>query len=110
MYPSTLSGRKQLADELTAAGYQPTQTKPNFDRAKIDQMVADMTSGRFDWRRSALRPVVLGPRREILGGHHRIIAAHLAGVDLNSIPGQIARLTVAYRPTYDWIDVLPDVR
>jgi hypothetical protein len=47
---------------------------------------------------------------EILGGHHRIVAAFLAGIDLMTIPGlrpQVFYVPVCYRPIYDWSDVLP---
>jgi hypothetical protein len=48
----------------------------------------------------------------VLGGHHRIVAAHLAGIDLTKVPGprpQVQRLPQNFRPVYRWIDVLPDV-
>jgi hypothetical protein len=112
-YPTDEAGRQQLAAELTATGYRSTQAKDRFSIHKIDKMVADMQSGTFDWTASALQPVVLGPNSEILGGHHRIIAAHLAGVDLTTVPGkwpQIRSVAACFRTVYQWIDVLPDVQ
>lgn len=111
-YPSDQAGRQQLADELTAKGLKPTQTKQHFDRDKIDKMVEAMADGSFDWNKASLQPVILGPDDEVLGGHHRVIAAHLAGIDLTSIPGprpQVQRLPRSFRPVERWIDVLPDV-
>jgi hypothetical protein len=111
-YPSDQAGRSQLADELTAKGWKPTQAKQHFDRDKIDKMVVAMKDGSFDWNKASLQPTILGPNREILGGHHRVIAAHLAGIDLTTIPGprpQIQRLPKCFRPVSAWIDVLPDV-
>jgi hypothetical protein len=110
-YPTDQAGRQQLADELTAKGLKPTQTKQHFDRDKINQMVDAMKDGTFDWNKSSLQPVILGPNGEVMGGHHRMIAAHLAGIDLMAVPGpqpQVQRLPKNFRPVSDWIDVLPD--
>jgi hypothetical protein len=111
-YPSDQAGRQQLADELTVRGLAPTQTKPQFDRDKLNRMVDAMVNGLFDWNRASLQPIILGQRGEVMGGHHRVIAAHLAGIDLASIPGprpQVQRLPMNARPVYQWIDALPDV-
>lgn len=91
---------------------KPTQGKQHFDRAKIDVMVVAMADGTFGWGKASLQPVVLGPGGEILGGHHRVVASHLAGVDMTKVPGlrpQMQRLPQSFRPEYLWIDVLPDV-
>lgn len=111
-YPTDPTGRQQLADDLSAQEFVPTQAKQHFDRDKINAMIDAMKDGSFDWSRASLQPVILGPNGEILGGHHRVIAAHLAGIDLAAIPGprpQIQRLPKNFRPTFAWIDVLPDV-
>ena len=111
-YPSDEPARQQLADELTATGLKPTQVKQSFDRDKINTMVDAMRNDLFDWNKASLQPVILGPNGEVMGGHHRVIAAHLAGVDLTVIPGprpQVQRLPKNFRPVFDWIDVLPDV-
>lgn len=111
-YPATDAGRQQLVAELTARGLVHTQGKADFSRATIDAMAAAMADGSFDWITSGLQPVVLGPGGEVLGGHHRVVAAHLTGTDLSSVPGprpQVQRLPVSYRPAYLWADVLPDV-
>src|SRR5438445_492323 len=86
-YPTDQAGRQQLADELTARGLKPTQLQRDFRRDDINSMINDMLDGSFDWNTASLRPIVLGPNGEILGGHHRIVAAHLAGIDLTTIPG-----------------------
>jgi hypothetical protein len=111
-YPTTQAERTRLADELRVLGLIPTQAKHAFDRDKIDAMVEAMLDGSFDWAASALQPVILGPGKEVLGGHHRVIAAHLAGIDLGTVAGanpQVRTLPVSYRPATRWIDVLPDV-
>jgi ParB-like nuclease family protein len=111
-YPSDPVGRQLLADELTARGLKPTQKKQHFDRDRIERMIEAMQNGSFDWNTASLQPVILGPDGEILGGHHRVIAAYLAGIDLAAVPGQrpqVQRLPINYRPTELWIDVLPDV-
>ena len=86
-YPADQAGRRQLADELIAKGLKPTQGKQHFDPDKINQMVAAMNDGSFDWNKASFQPVILGPTGEILGGHHRVVAAHLAGIELTAIPG-----------------------
>ncbi len=111
-YPTDQAGRQRLADELSAKGLKPTQGKQHFDRDKIDVMADAMKDGTFDWNAASLQPVILGPNGEVLGGHHRVIAAHLAGVDLTAVQGprsQVQRLARNYRPVVCWVDVLPDV-
>ena len=111
-YPTDPAGRQQLADELTAKGLNPTQAKYHFDIAKINAMAEAMKDGSFDWNKASLQPVIMGPNGEVMGGHHRVIAAHLAGVDLAAVPGprpQMQTIPKNFRPVYDWIDVLPDV-
>lgn len=112
-YPTDEAGRRQLADELTAKGFKPTQQQKDFERDKIDKMMDDMLNGSFNWNRASLRPIILGPDSQILGGHHRVIAAHLAGIDLTAIAGprpQIQTLPRSFRPEYHWIDELPEVQ
>ena len=111
-YPTDPAGRQQLAGELAAAGWTPTQGKQHFDRDKIGRMASAMADGSLDWSRASLQPVILGPNGEVLGGHHRVVAAHLAGIDLTAVAGarpQVQRLPVSHRPVHDWADVLPDV-
>ncbi|MBX9625075.1 MAG: ParB/RepB/Spo0J family partition protein [Gemmataceae bacterium] len=111
-YPTTPAGRQRLADELTARGLIPTQGQPHFDRDKINAMARAMAGGSFGWGAASLQPVILGPNGEVMGGHHRVVAAHLAGIDLDAVPGprpQVRRLPQNYRPEHEWIDVLPDV-
>jgi hypothetical protein len=111
-YPTDQAGRQHLADELTARGLKPTPGKQHFDRDKINKMVEAMKDGTFDWNKARLQPAILGPNGEVMGGHHRVIAAHLAGIDLIAVPGQrpqVQRLPRNYRPVIDWMDVLPDL-
>jgi hypothetical protein len=112
-YPTDQAGRQHLADELTAKGLKPTQLKRCFKRNKVNKMIKAMVNGSFDWNTASLQPVILGPGGEILGGHHRIIASHLAGIDLAAIPGprpQVQTASHSFRVEYDWIDVLPEVQ
>lgn len=110
-YPNTVVGRQQLANQLAGRGLKPTQQQHAFDRDKISQMADAMTTGVFDWRASSLEPIIISPSGEVLGGHHRVIAAHLAGVDLNNVPGgfrQVYRYPNAGRPVFAWDVVLPN--
>lgn len=109
-YPTDAAGRESLAQALTREGYVPTQTAENFNVTKINSMVDAMANGTFDWNASSLQPVYLGPGKEIIGGHHRIIASLLADVDLNQVPSQLPQvrsLPQNFRPEYRWTDVLP---
>lgn len=75
-------------------------------------MAEAMRRGLFDWQAASLEPVILGPRWQVLNGHHRVIAAELAGIDLAKVPGpspQVWRLSQSFRPEFRWVDVLPDV-
>ena len=110
-YPATDDARRRLAEELTDAGFVPTQEQHDFDLAKIKGSAGAMSDGSFNRNRASLRPVVLGPAGEVVGGHHRVVAAHLAGIDLAEVPGgrpQLQRVSQNFRPEYDWADVLPD--
>jgi len=111
-YPTTDAGRDDLALKLTIFGFHPTQGKTQFKKVKLERMANDMSNGKFNWKRSSLQPVILDPAGEILGGHHRIVAACLAGIDLTTIPGPLPQVQLVaknLRPVYAWIDVLPDV-
>ena len=79
MYPTDQKGRQELADELTSKGLKPTQSQQAFDLEKINRMVEAMQDGTFDWNKANLRPIVLGPGGEVLGGHHRVVAVCAAG-------------------------------
>ncbi len=111
-YPTTQAEREKLADALTAKGFKPTQGKAHFDRDKIMKMVEAMQNSSFAWAQSSLQPVIIGPKGEVLGGHHRVVASHLAGVDLSKVSGvrpQVWKFPQNFRPEHRWIDVLPDV-
>lgn len=111
MYPADDAGRERLAQALIALGLKPTQAKRNFARAKIEIMAQAFVNGSFDWNAASLQPVIMGPNGEIMGGHHRVVAAQLAGVDLTAIAGlrpQVRYLPMNYRPVFEWLDVLPD--
>jgi hypothetical protein len=114
-YPKDDAGRDRLADELTGNGFRPTQSKHSFDRDKIERMADAMLDGTFDWNAASLQPVILGMKGEILGGHHRVVAAHLVGIDLMAVPGTRPQFHTVppefpmVRAVSDWKDVLPDV-
>lgn len=114
-YPTDDAGRDALAVALTASGLRPTQPKSVFDRDKIEAMAQAMSDSTFVWVAASLQPVILGSNGEVLGGHHRVVAAQLAGIDLTAMPGprpQAYRMGANFpiaRPLYDWTDVLPDV-
>lgn len=109
-YPTDPAEREDLADQLAASGFIPTQVRRHFDPEKIKAMVAAMAAGTFDWTAAGLQSVILGPAGEVINGHHRVVAAYLAGIDLAAVPGprpQVQLVPRNFRPTYDWLDVLP---
>jgi len=107
MYPNDSAGLQKLADDLTASGFVPTQPASKMDRDKIERMAQAMAGGTFDWSR--IKPwekIIVGPGGEIMNGHHRVIAAMLAGIPIPT--GEVVYfLGQNLRPIYNWIDVLP---
>jgi ParB-like nuclease domain len=111
LYPTTDAERQDLADKLTQQGLIPTQSQRKMDKVKIESMANAMQDGSFDYQAAALEPILLTRQNEIYGGHHRIIAAQIAGVDVLSMPGQSMQLTHSsgVRPNYQWTSVLPSI-
>jgi hypothetical protein len=65
-YPTDPAGRQQLADDLTAEGFKPTQPKQSFDRDKINKMVDAMLDGSFDWNKLVCSRWSWAPRTKSL--------------------------------------------
>ena len=56
--------------------------------------------GGWDWSKMD-SPIYIDPNDAIMGGHHRIIAAKLAGVEIPE-SAIVRRQKPTIRPTYDW--------
>lgn len=108
VYPGDPAGSKQLADQLEAEGFKPTQDLSKMRKADIEQIAIEMiTDADAFWATvPSYKKVIIGPEGEIMDGHHRVIASVLSGkpIPANQIfqfPG------VNLRPVFNWIDVLP---
>ncbi len=107
-YPTDAASQPQLADELTKAGFKPTQDRSKMRKADIE-LIADALTKDADAFWAAVAPfkkVIIGADGEVLDGHHRVIASVLAG---KPVPlTQIYRFAGSVqRPVFKWIDVLP---
>jgi hypothetical protein len=79
-YPADPAERQLLVDKLDATGYKPTQVKRKMDVQTIEEYATDMQNDQTAfWARFTTTPIRIGPGEEIMNGHHRIIAAALAG-------------------------------
>jgi hypothetical protein len=84
-------------------GLLPTQA--TVKAPKVNSFAQQMANGTWDWTRIDRRNLILlGPGNEILSGHHRFIAATLAGVEIPE--SAITRLSKALRPTRPWAEVV----
>jgi hypothetical protein len=93
---------EDLGPIMGNTGLIPTQTEVSAGR--INGFVQDMLGGNWDWSRvTAQNPLILGPDGEIMAGHHRFIAAELAGVDIPE--SVITHASKNLRPTYSWSEV-----
>jgi hypothetical protein len=80
-------------------GYQPTRHSVNG--AYVEDLARQMTGGPCDW--AARGPVLVTRDGRIVSGHHRIIAARLAGIDIP--PGTITRVATSERQALPWASV-----
>jgi hypothetical protein len=102
-------GPGEIADSLLAAKggtgvlskYKPTQTARRFDMAKVDEYAAMMREGKWDW---SADKIIVDKAGNIVSGHHRVLAAEKAGVEIPE--SAILRLeTTTGRPVYKWSDI-----
>ncbi|WP_437755251.1 RHS repeat-associated core domain-containing protein [Sorangium sp. So ce1389] len=82
--------------------FKPTQSARHFDFAKVDRYAEAMRKGTWDW---SADKIVVDRSGSIISGHHRVLAAERAGVNIPE--NAIHRLnTVTPRPVYDWVDIV----
>jgi len=82
--------------------YKPTQTARRFDMAKVDEYAALMREGKWDW---SADKIIVDKAGNIVSGHHRVLAAERAGVEIPD--SAVFRLeTTTARPVYKWSDIL----
>ena len=66
-------------------------------------------NGEWDWHgeQAKLQPIIVDKNNNIQSGHHRVLAADKAGIQIPETA--IQRLcTESPRPVYDWVDILGD--
>lgn len=85
--PKSRWGNWDLKDLMTGSKYKPTQR--DIFRGTVEEMADAMKAGKFDWAKAELDPIILDPQGTIMQGHHRIVAARLAG---KQIPNSASRL------------------
>ena len=100
-----------LADLMREADLTPTQTDVHEENilAYADAMrkAAD-EPGAWNWNYTAndpLSPMIVDAQGRILAGHHRFIAAWLAGIEVPTGVVKTLNRSTAGRPVYDWADV-----
>ena len=84
--------------------YRPTQSARKFDFEKVTDYAKMMgPGGAWDW---SLGKIIIDSEGHIVSGHHRVLAAEIAG--LPAIPeSAIFRLNyVTPRPVYEWSVIL----
>lgn len=100
------------------SGLTPTQT--DVHAGNISAYTEAMKKnpgepGAWDWRHTSndpLSPMILDAEGRILAGHHRFIAARLAGIEIPEGVVKTLNRSTAGRPVYSWSDVkiLPGAR
>ncbi|WP_433936322.1 SpvB/TcaC N-terminal domain-containing protein [Sorangium cellulosum] len=82
--------------------FKPTQSARHFDFAKVDRYAEAMRNGTWNW---SADKIIVDRSGNILSGHHRVLAAERAGVNIPE--SAIHRLnTVTPRPVYNWADIV----
>ncbi len=63
-----------------------------------------MKNNKWDWE-NMTNPIIIGSKGNIMSGHHRILAAEKAGIQIPE--NAIIRIQKeTFRPVYSWDDIL----
>lgn len=99
-----ISPGDDLEPLMTGTGWSATQG--GVDAAKVNLYADEMARGSWQWLPLNRRnPILIDQSGKIMSGHHRLIAARIAGVAvpeaaLQRFPGNTSR------PSTSWRDVL----
>lgn len=97
--------RLDLADLMRDTGLRPTQRQVFADA--LENYAEAMRGGTWDWQRTAgdpRVPMIVDTAGNILAGHHRFIAARMAGITMP--PGVVKTLPASgARVARDWSEV-----
>jgi hypothetical protein len=95
-------GNWNAGDLMTGSKFKATQR--DLYRQTVEDMADAMKANKFDWAKSDVDPIIVDARGKILQGHHRIVAARLAKVE---IPESAIRHVPAdaIRDTRQWTQV-----
>jgi hypothetical protein len=77
--PSAATSTWTVDGLMTGSRFNATQRI--VYRATVDKMAAAMKDGTFDWN-GMDDPIIVDGRQNLLQGHHRVVAARLAGVGI----------------------------
>jgi hypothetical protein len=73
-------GNWNTSDVMRRSPYKATQR--DLYRGTVEEMADKMKAGKFNWAKSDVDPIILDANGKIMSGHHRIVAAKLAKVDI----------------------------
>ena len=104
--------RMNLADIMQNSGLLPTQKEVYAEN--INEYAEQMQNGTWDWNRTAkdLRsPMLVNSDGHIIAGHHRFIAARVAGVTIPAgVVKTIAGTGARVARNWELVIVRPDYR
>lgn len=90
-----------LEPVMAGTGWSPTQSA--VEAAKVNAYASDMANGNWQWLPSNLQnPLIVDQAGKIMSGHHRLVAAQIAGVTVpeaavQRFPGATSRPAKAWR-------------
>ena len=90
----------EIGKIMKGTPYKPTQGQKAIDINKVNQYADAMKSGNWKWDAMS-DPIITDSKGAIMSGHHRIIAATIAGVKIPESAIVIYPAATA-RPIYDW--------
>lgn len=96
-----LMRRFSFADLMKNSPFKPTQLGSKMDMRKVDEYAELMKNGKWDW---SIDKIIVGKNGELMSGHHRVVAAQKAGVEIPESAIFRFKGTIE-RTVYDWSDL-----
>ena len=90
-----------LEPVMAGTGWLPTQSA--VEASKVNAYAYDMTAGNWQWLPlNRQNPIIVDQAGKIMSGHHRLVAAQIAGVTvpaaaIQRFPGMTFRPVKAWR-------------
>ncbi len=101
---SSVTSAGPLLQRLENSGFQPTQTAARIDPGKVSEYAKAMANGSWVW--SQTDKIIVDAQGAILSGHHRIIAAFQAAVEIPADAMIRMTTTNRIRPIYEWANII----